>query len=57
MYRYANAVEGFTLPLRIYIDEKPVWLEPTATWQKQKVKGDLKTFTIDSNFYMDSKSN
>tara|TARA_R110002051_G_scaffold4683_9_gene26068 strand:- start:7464 stop:9074 length:1611 start_codon:yes stop_codon:yes gene_type:complete len=57
MYRYANAVEGFTLPLRIYIDEKPVWLEPTATWQKQKVKGDLKTFTIDPNFYMDSKSN
>ncbi|MEH6512315.1 MAG: M1 family metallopeptidase, partial [Maribacter arcticus] len=57
MYRYSNTVEGFSLPLRILIEDKPVWLEPTTTWQTQKIKGNLKTITIDPNFYIDSKLN
>ena len=57
MYRYANAVEGLTLPLRILVEDKPVWLEPTTTWQTQKIKGNLKTITIDPNFYIYSKLN
>ncbi|MEH6771517.1 M1 family metallopeptidase [Maribacter arcticus] len=57
LYRYSNTVEGFSLPLRILIEDKPVWLEPTTTWQTQKIKGNLKTITIDPNFYIDSKLN
>ncbi|MEH6747173.1 MAG: M1 family metallopeptidase [Maribacter arcticus] len=57
MYRYSNTVEGFSLPLRILIEDNPVWLEPTTTWQTQKIKGNLKTITIDPNFYIDSKLN
>ena len=56
LYRYSNTVEGFTLPLRIFIEDKPVWLEPTTTWQTQRIKGDLKRITIDPNFYMDMKA-
>ncbi|TLP79078.1 M1 family metallopeptidase [Maribacter sp. ACAM166] len=56
-YRFTNTAEGFTLPVRIYVDEKPKWIKPSNNWQTQRIKGDLETITIDSNFYIDTKSN
>tara|TARA_R110002074_G_scaffold161480_2_gene319276 strand:- start:6860 stop:8470 length:1611 start_codon:yes stop_codon:yes gene_type:complete len=55
LYRYSNAKEGFTIPLRIFIGDKPVWLEPTTTWQSQKIRRNVTTITMDPNFYLDSK--
>jgi aminopeptidase N len=57
LYRYSNAVESFTIPLRILIEDKPVWLEPTITWQTQKIKRNVTKITMDPNFYLDSKLN
>lgn len=54
-YRYTNVIEGFDMPLRVFINEKDVWLNPTETWQtasKYRLDG---TFEVDTNFYVDVK--
>jgi len=56
-YRFTNIIEGFTLPIRIYVDDKPIWIAPSSTWQTKKIMGNLNTMTIDPNFYIDFKPN
>ena len=51
-YRFTNTLNGFTLPVRIFIDGKPMWLEPTTKWKTEKVKGNVGTFEGDANFYI-----
>jgi aminopeptidase N len=52
-YRYTNIVEGFKMPLRIFVDEKPYWISPTWEWQSKSIQGNLATFRVDRNFYID----
>ncbi|MFX0556706.1 M1 family metallopeptidase [Maribacter sp. CXY002] len=56
-YKYHNIVEGFEMPLRIFIEDEPVWIKPTSQWQTLKTKGDLGTLAIDANFYIEIKEN
>jgi aminopeptidase N len=54
-FRWTNCVKGFAMPLRItFKGEK--WIKPTAQWQKLSMypEGDS-TFTIDRNFYIQTK--
>ena len=55
MYRFTNTVDDFTIPIKVLIDDKPVWLEPTTNWQTQKLPGNLKTLQVDPNFYVETK--
>ena len=55
-YRFTNTVEGFTIPVKIMVDGKPIWLDPSTQWQTTKIKGDLTSLTVDPNFYIDHKS-
>ncbi len=52
-YRYANTVEGFTLPIKITIGKtnQPVWITPTKDWQIIQINGE-ETISIDRNFYV-----
>ncbi|MCJ7465161.1 MAG: M1 family metallopeptidase [Maribacter sp.] len=52
-YRYTNIVEGFKMPLRIFIDDRPYWITPTWEWQSKSIKGNLATLNVDRNFYID----
>lgn len=51
-FRFSNAVEGFTIPIRIFVNGAPIWIEPNTRWQKKKLKGNLDTVEIDPNFYV-----
>jgi len=53
-YRFTNTVEKFSLPIKVYIDDIPVWLEPSNEWQSQKMKGSFKTLRVDPNFYIET---
>ncbi len=53
-YRYTDIIEKFDMPVRIFIDEKPHWIQPNATWQTKEFKGDV--IEVDSNFYVNVKS-
>ncbi len=52
-YRWANCVEGFDMPVRVWINGKERWLEPVAEqWKRVKARGGIKSFTPDRNFYI-----
>lgn len=51
-YRWTNAVQGFDMPVKVYLNGVETWLEPTTDWKEiKKVKAGTK-LTIDPNFYV-----
>ncbi|WP_437369174.1 M1 family metallopeptidase [Maribacter litoralis] len=55
-YRFNNTVKDFTIPIRVFIDDEPVWLNPSTSWQSIKIKGNLESLHVDPNFYVDTKN-
>ncbi len=53
-FRYTNIIEKYDTPVRIFIDDKPKWIQPNADWQTVNLKGD--TISVDPNFYINVKS-
>ncbi len=51
-YRYNNVVEGFKMPLRIFIEDKATWLKPSKEWQ-EFVLQNVTDITVDPNFYIE----
>ena len=54
-YRYTNVVEGFAMPLRIFVNEKAYDIHPSSGWKTEKLDGNLNTLKIDRNFYVKQK--
>jgi aminopeptidase N len=52
-YRYLNIVEGFDMPLRIFINDKPQWITPNKEWNSLNVEQKVSSLKIDSNFYIE----
>lgn len=60
-YRWANAIDGFDLPVRVSLDstsKKQKLLFPTTEWKfiKQPKNFDIKQFKADRNFYITTKA-
>jgi aminopeptidase N len=54
-YRWANAIEGFNMPVKVALQEgRYQWITPTTAWKTLKTKG-AKTLTVDRNFYVEAK--
>ena len=51
-YRWANVVEGFDMPVKVYLNGKETWLEPTTEWKEMKKVKAGTTVTVDPNFYV-----
>ena len=54
-YRWANVVEGFEMPLRVFIDGEPLWLSPTSVWKTETADPNATTFKVDKSFYVEKK--
>ena len=52
-YCFKNTVFDFTIPVRFFIDDKEVWLNPSTEWQKLTLPSETSTIRIDENFYID----
>ncbi|WP_405201820.1 M1 family metallopeptidase [Dokdonia sp. LLG6352-1] len=52
-YRFNNTIQGFTMPLRIKINEEYIWIEPTDIWQCLEVPKGTRTVQIDRNMYVE----
>jgi aminopeptidase N len=51
-YRWVNAVPGFAMPVKVFVNKQAQWLEPTTAWQELpqvQVKGKI---SLDPNFYV-----
>lgn len=54
-YRYTNVIDAFAMPLRVFVDEKELWLNPTTEWKTESADPDGTTFKVDRNFYVERK--
>jgi aminopeptidase N len=55
-FRWSNVIEGFAMPMRIFIDKKPMWITPKTTYQTISIKAkSSKSLEIDPNFYIISQ--
>lgn len=53
-YKWSHVVDGFNIPVKVYLNKKELWLTPTQnSWQD--IKGIAKYIKIDKNFYVDVK--
>jgi len=51
-YRWTNVVPGFNMPVRVYLDKKEKWLEPTMNWQELSGLTAKTSLQTDINFYI-----
>jgi len=52
-YRWANCVEGFDMPLTIFLQKEEIWLYPTTKWQEFETTLELATdITVSKNYYV-----
>jgi len=54
-YRYSNVVDGFDMPVRIFIGKEPKWISPSSEWKTDTVDKNTKDFKVDRNFYLELK--
>lgn len=52
VYRWANCVNEFDMPVKVWIDGKEKMLKPKTTPQSEKIGADAKTVTVDPNYYV-----
>ena len=55
-YRWANCVDNFKLPLKVYINGELHWLNPSARWQYFDSDKKVREVEVDKDFYVASFS-
>ncbi|WP_192347595.1 M1 family metallopeptidase [Algoriphagus sp. Y33] len=51
-YRWENVVDGFEMPVTIYVDGKETGLIPTQSWQSVDVPQKNAKISVDENYYV-----
>ncbi len=51
-YRWGNCIKGFTMKVKVYLNDKEHWLEPTAKWQNLNSDEVIETVSVDKDFYV-----
>jgi aminopeptidase N len=54
-YRWANVIDGFAMPVRIFVDDKPIWITPVAGKAFATTTVNGTTLDVDRNFYVTVK--
>nr|WP_319271065.1 M1 family metallopeptidase [uncultured Draconibacterium sp.] len=53
-FRWANCVENFKLPLKVYINGELQWLDPSKSWQFFDSDRKVRKVEVDKDFYVAS---
>ncbi len=51
-YRWSNCVDGFDMPVKIYLNEAEKWLKPVLEWKIEEIELKDTVVKIDPNFYV-----
>lgn len=51
-YRWENVVDGFDMPVKIYVDGKEMNLKPTVRWQQADLAQKNAQIRVDENYYV-----
>lgn len=54
-FRYSEIVDGFDMPVRVYINDKLQWIFPSAEWKTLNVEQAVENINIDPNFLVNQK--
>lgn len=54
-YRWSNIVDNFSIPVKVSINAKEQWIKPSNDWKKYESGTNVTSFSVDQNFYIDSK--
>ncbi|WP_448547592.1 M1 family metallopeptidase [Thalassotalea fusca] len=52
MVRWANTIENFDMPMRIFVDNQPMWITPKTSWSKVTLPAANAVIKLDPNFYI-----
>jgi len=55
-YKWGNSVDGFSIPVKVYLDGKEKWLTPTTDWQELNGVKTNTTLKVDPNFYVNASN-
>ncbi|WGK94141.1 MULTISPECIES: M1 family metallopeptidase [Flavobacterium] len=51
-YRWINCVDGFTMPVQVYLNGESLQIQPTKEWKVITVSNVNSKLTIDANYYV-----
>ena len=54
-YRWSKTVNGFNMPINVYINEKATLLQPSSQWKTIILPKNEATVKVDRNYYVTSK--
>lgn len=54
-YRYRDVVKGFTMPIKILINNEEQWLIPTDQWQTIKVPKKTSSISVPNDFFVNTR--
>ena len=55
-YKWNNTVPGFDMPVRLWVDNKAVWINPSSQFKSMTIQGTTpKDLPVDKNFYITLK--
>jgi aminopeptidase N len=52
LYRWGSCVEGFAIPVKVWVNREEKWLKPTKGWKAIENLPANSTLKVDSNFYV-----
>jgi len=51
-YRWSNVIDGFNMPIVVYVDGEKRWLYPSQNWQTKGFLQGFEGFEVDKDFYV-----
>ncbi len=51
-FRWNNIVEGFEMPVRVFLNGEEEWITPRALWSEIPTQQKVRSFKVDPNFYI-----
>ncbi len=54
-FRYTNIVDGFDMPVKFIINQKEVWIYPSAEWKTEEMTSVIESANVKIDFYVDNE--
>ena len=56
LYKWSNVVDGFSIPIKVFINSTSQWIRPTSSWKKLLSDKNINSFSVDNNFYIETEN-
>ena len=56
LYRWSNVVDGFSIPVNVFINSNSQRIRPTSLWKKLLSDKSINSFSVDNNFYIEAEN-